>query len=145
MHHTVCLLKKPTCREYAMFASYLAPENGHVIIAGPPGYGFYVRINYCTSCSNNVTVYCGYYTFVLQNGSSLITRSHTSVFITAATRWTRKFTIEAPGKVPFSRSPSYSYNYFPPAHYLLSFSDQSSTPTFELYSIGRVIKNFEIT
>ena len=160
-HASYCVhVEEPSSWEYATFASFLAPENGNVRIQGPPAYHvFHMRINYCTSCSNNVNVeilepvrrrvYRGYYTtyrYVPQNGSSPISRSHTSVSITA-TRRTRKFTIETPGKVPLSRNYRNDSRYYSPFTCCASFSDQSSTPTFELYtySIGRVIKNFEVT
>ena len=152
-HASYCVRVEEANMEYATFASYLAPENGYVTIQGPPFYGLSVSPIYCTSCSNDVTVRIGYsiYTYanyVPQNGSSPITRPHTSVFITA-TRWSCKFTIETPGKVPLSRNYSHYSRYYTysPYSYCAVFRDHSSTPTFELYtySIGKVIKNFEIT
>ena len=146
-----CVRVEEANREYATFASYLAPENGYADIQGPLPYRFSSRITYCTSCSNNVTVsiYRAYqcFNYVPGSGSSSITRSHTSVSITVLS-WGQKFIIEAPGKQIFTQSIGhYYYNYYRPYSYCASFSDQSSTPTFELYtySIGRVIKNFEIT
>ena len=106
-HASYCMRVEEANMEYATFASYLAPENGYADIQGPSAYRFSLRINYCKLCSNNVTVriYRGHYSYnyVPGSGSSLITRSHTSVSITAFS-WGQKFITEAPGKQILTQS-----------------------------------------